>query len=48
MAETGDLDVTPEWCLVMIGRGSFAAVSVFTGHPIAFKHVILPERSQEL
>jgi hypothetical protein len=48
MAETGDIDVTPEWRFVTIGRGSFASVSVLTGHPIAFKHVILPERSQEL
>ena len=47
MAETGDTDVTPEWRFVTIGRGSFASVSVLTGHPIAFKHVILPERSQE-
>lgn len=43
-----DPDVTPEWRFVTIGRGSFASVSVLTGHPIAFKHVILPERSQEL
>jgi hypothetical protein len=47
MAETIDLDVTPEWRWVTIGRGSFASVSILTGH-IAFKHVILPERSHEL
>jgi hypothetical protein len=48
MAETADPDVTPERRLVTIGRGSFASVSVLTGHPVAFKHVILPERTQEL
>ena len=48
MAETGDTGVSPEWRLVTIGRGSFASVSVLTGRPVAFKHVILPERSQEL
>ena len=34
--------------MVTIGRGSFASVSVLTGRPVAFKHVILPERSNEL
>ncbi|KAF8621384.1 hypothetical protein AX15_007841 [Amanita polypyramis BW_CC] len=41
-------DVNPEWNLVTVGRGSFASVSVLSGRPVAFKHVIVPQRSQEL
>ena len=41
-------DTNPEWGLVPIGRGSFASVSVLSGRPVAFKHVIVRERSIEL
>jgi hypothetical protein len=41
-------DINPEWKLVTIGRGSFASVSILSGRPVAFKHVIAPERSVEL
>ena len=41
-------DVNPEWRLVPIGRGSFASVSILSGRPVAFKHVIVRERSGEL
>ncbi|KAI0273912.1 hypothetical protein BGY98DRAFT_997769 [Russula aff. rugulosa BPL654] len=41
-------DINPEWRLVPIGRGSFASVSILSGRPVAFKHVIVRERSVEL
>jgi hypothetical protein len=41
-------DVNPEWNLVAIGRGSFATVSILSGRPVAFKHVINSERTPEL
>jgi len=41
-------DINPEWRLVPIGRGSFASVSVLSGRPVAFKHVLVRERSVEL
>src|ERR1700722_9096123 len=41
-------DINPEWRLVPIGRGSFASVSILSGRPVAFKHVIVRERSIEL
>ena len=37
-------DVTPEWKLMTIG----SSVSVLTGRTIAFKHVIVSARKQEL
>lgn len=40
--------INPEWKLVDIGRGSFATVSVLSGRPVAFKHVISPSRTLEL
>ena len=40
--------MNPEWRLVPIGRGSFASVSILSGRPVAFKHVIVRERSGEL
>ena len=40
--------INPEWKLVDIGRGSFATVSVLSGRPVAFKHVIPPSRTLEL
>jgi hypothetical protein len=40
--------INPEWRLVAIGRGSFASVSILSGRPVAFKHVIARERSVEL
>ena len=36
------------WRLVRIGRGSFASVSILSGRPVAFKHVIVREHSVEL
>lgn len=36
-----------EWRLLTIGRGSFASVSVLTGRPIAFKHVMVPEKEKK-
>ena len=41
-------DVNPEWKLVPIGRGSFATVTVLSGRPVAFKHVTVRQRSDEL
>jgi hypothetical protein len=41
-------DINPEWRLVPIGRGSLASVSILSGRPVAFKHVIARERSVEL
>jgi hypothetical protein len=45
MAES---DINPVWKLVTIGRGSFASVSILTGRPVAFKHIILRESAVEL
>jgi hypothetical protein len=45
MAES---DINTVWKFVTIGRGSFASVSVLTGRPVAFKHVILRESAVEL
>jgi hypothetical protein len=41
-------DINPEWKLVPIGRGSFATVSILSGRPVAFKHVIFTSRTPEL
>jgi len=41
-------DINPEWRLVPIGRGSFATVSILSGRPVAFKHVIFSGRTPEL
>src|SRR5688572_29452466 len=41
-------DINPEWTLVSIGRGSFAIVSILSGRPVAFKHVIFSDRAPEL
>jgi len=41
-------DINPEWKLVSIGRGSFATVSILSGRPVAFKHVIFSDRTPEL
>ena len=41
-------DINPEWKFVAIGRGSFATVSIFSGRPVAFKHVIFNSRTPEL
>ena len=41
-------DINPAWKLVAIGRGSFAIVSILSGRPIAFKHVISLTRTPEL
>ncbi|KAF8325491.1 hypothetical protein F5887DRAFT_1019271 [Amanita rubescens] len=41
-------DINPEWKLITIGRGSFALVSILSGRPVAFKHVIFPSRTPEL
>jgi len=48
MSKEQERDVTPEWKLMTIGRGSFATVSVLTGRTIAFKHVIVSAKKQEL
>lgn len=50
MAASQTTDVNAEWKIITIGRGSFASISVLTGRPIAFKHVIMPskEKIQEL
>ncbi|KAI6029082.1 hypothetical protein BKA83DRAFT_4214215 [Pisolithus microcarpus] len=50
MAAPQTTDVNAEWKIITIGRGSFASISVLTGRPIAFKHVIIPakEKIQEL
>ncbi|KAI6101439.1 hypothetical protein EDD16DRAFT_1650482 [Pisolithus croceorrhizus] len=50
MAAPHTTDVNVDWRLLTIGRGSFASVSVLTGRPVAFKHVIVPakEKKQEL
>ncbi|KAI6012977.1 hypothetical protein EDC04DRAFT_2760261 [Pisolithus marmoratus] len=50
MATPQTTGVSAEWGLITIGRGSFASVSVLTGRPIAFKHVIVPakEKKEEL
>jgi hypothetical protein len=41
-------DINPEWKLIAIGRGSFATVSVLLGRSVAFKHVMLSDRTPEL
>ena len=41
-------DINPDWKLVAIGRGSFAIVSILSGRPVAFKHVISSTRTPEL
>jgi hypothetical protein len=41
-------DINPEWRLVAIGRGSLATVSILSGRPVAFKHVMVREHSVEL
>jgi hypothetical protein len=41
-------DINPQWRLLSIGRGSFASVSILSGRPVAFKHVIVRERHIEL
>ncbi|KAF8329248.1 hypothetical protein F5887DRAFT_1005001 [Amanita rubescens] len=41
-------DINPEWKLITIGRGSLALVSILSGRPVAFKHVIFPSRTPEL
>ena len=41
-------DINPEWKVVSIGRGSFATVSILSGRPVAFKHVIFSGRTPEL
>jgi hypothetical protein len=41
-------DFNPEWKLVAIGRGSFATVSILSGRPVAFKHIIFTSRTPEL
>ncbi|KAI0000472.1 hypothetical protein BJV77DRAFT_974108 [Russula vinacea] len=41
-------DINPEWKLVAIGRGSFATVSILSGRPVAFKHIICSGRTPEL
>jgi len=41
-------DTNPEWKFVLIGRGSFATVSILSGRPVAFKHVIFSDRTPEL
>ena len=41
-------NINPEWRLVPIGRGSFATVSILSGRSVAFKRVIVRERSVEL
>ncbi|KAK2462901.1 hypothetical protein APHAL10511_005099 [Amanita phalloides] len=48
MSKEQGRDVTPEWRLMTIGRGSLANVSILTGRTIAFKHVIVQARKQEL
>ena len=40
--------MNPERRLVPFGRGSFATVSILSGRPVAFKHVIAREHSLEL
>ncbi|KAF8513426.1 hypothetical protein BU17DRAFT_53305 [Hysterangium stoloniferum] len=41
-------DTNPEWKVVAIGRGSLATVSILTGRPVAFKHVLVLQRAPEL
>jgi len=41
-------DINPEWKLTRIGRGSLAIVSILSGRPVAFKHVIHPRRTPEI
>ena len=45
---TASHDINPEWKLVVIGRGSFATVSILSGRPVAFKHIIFSGRTPEL
>ena len=41
-------DIKPEWKIVLIGRDSFATVSILSGRPVAFKQVIFSDRTPEL
>jgi len=45
---TESSDVNPVWKLVAIGRGSFATVSILLGRPVAFKQVLISQRTPEL
>lgn len=48
MTESESSDINFEWKLVAIGRGSFATVSILLGRPVAFKQVLIPQRTPEL
>jgi hypothetical protein len=41
-------DINPEWKLILIGRGSFATVSILLCCPVAFKHVIFTSHTPKL